>query len=153
MWATCYYRYLKKIGALSAAVMFISCSHPVDPTIDLPQTDQIEGISATLYPGPDKGPHLADMNLTTDDYDHIRHLIANARPFRESPDDLNTKMGVIHLTLKNGEAISISYYWAGKPSVFLKLDGQAKVFVASDDGGRDLGMVITYYIRDRSGKK
>jgi hypothetical protein len=141
----------RTVVVVAVTVACSSCTGRTNRVINLPTPDMVEKISATSYPGPDAGPTVSDLSLTVDDYSHIRNLVQGARLARDW-SDLTVKMGVIRLTLKDGNQVVLNYFWAGEPSVFLTLDGQDSVFKADDKRGRDLGVVITYYLRDKAQK-
>lgn len=122
-----------------------------DAGVPLPAADQVEKVTAAVYPGPTTDPLLKNIQLKVTDYDHVRNFLSKASPRKTKLREID-KLGVIHIKRKGAEnEIAITYYWAGKGAVHFTVSGSESIFVAVD-GKRDLGMVISNYIREKAKK-
>jgi len=161
-------RFWRWSAALFATLFFTGCGErhvctmgvPVrldDPSTKLPHPDDVICAWATVWPGPTIDPEIRDILLTPNDYAYIRGILVKGKQTSQKLRDFD-KLGAIKVTARSEIVTEITYYWAGKGAVHFTVDDGSRVYVALDAETdsvkmKDLGMVLTNYVRDKAKKK
>jgi hypothetical protein len=145
------------VGAACAVVVGSTCVHRVGQRIDLPDPNEVEQVTGTVYPKLTSGPLLENVALTAEDYDHLRKYISDFHVTDEKLREFD-KLGIIRLKLKNGVEFTITYYHAGKGAVLFTLNDRSQAYVAVDKETdisrvKDVAITISNYIREKAEEK
>jgi hypothetical protein len=132
------------------ALLVIHCSgcSPEEPSqLEIPKSYEIANIKAKLVRSPEERPDVPEFVLPTSMADDIFKYFRPNKLLKGAPPSCEDYLGSIMITCRNGEKLTLSFFWTGKNPVVFSPD-RVHFYQGTSPPSKDAGLTIDHILRE-----
>ncbi len=123
------------------------CSSKEPNQLRIPKSSEIANVKATLIRSPEERPDVPEFVLPTSKADDILKYFSPNKLLKDAPPSCKDYLGKIMITCRNGEKVTLRFFWTGKNPVIFSPD-RVHFYQGTSPPSKDAGLTIDHILRE-----